>query len=122
MKESNYREENVACSAYTLPSNVVVSKYGIPRSAAIYAQHNHWSIPSEHRSIFSTYYLLKWSAAYFQDKMKEGTIEREGVVYQVIYYRCNVAAVSRGIGQLLLSFRELQGEYKAQPVVLVTVS
>ena len=120
--ESNYRTPNVDCSLYTLPSNIVVQKYGIPRSTAIYQQHNHWTVPPMYRSIFSTYYLLKWSAEYFQEKMVDGTVEREGIIYQVIYYNCNVAAISKGVGQLLLSFRELQDEYKAQAVVLVTVA
>lgn len=128
---STYRENNadsrtvirdIKTPEFTLPSNVVLSLYGIPRSTAIYIQHNNWSVSQEYRNIFSSYYLLKWSAAYFQDKMHQGTVERDGVVYQVIYYNCNVAAISRGVGQLLMSFRELQNEYKAQPVVLVTVA
>lgn len=118
-KVSNYRPENVSYSL--LPSANVVHKYGIPRSAAQYMQHNHWSIPDEYKSILSAYYLIYWSASYFQDKMVNGTVERDGVIYQVIYYRCNPAAIGSGSNQLALSFRSLVEEYKAQPVVLVTV-
>ena len=121
MKESNYREDNVDCTSYVLPSNDVVTKYGVPRSTAMYMQHNHWKI-GEYRSILSCYYLLKWSSSYFAESIKEGTIERGGTTYQVIYYRCNSAAIERGVGQVLLSFRELQKEYKAPAVVLVTVA
>ena len=85
-------------------------------------QNNHWIIPTEFRDIVSTYYLLHWSAPYFQEKLKEGTVERNGVIYQVIYYRCNAAAIGTHSRKLLLSFRELKAEYKVQPVVLVTVS
>lgn len=120
MTDSNYRETNPSYSL--IPSINVLRIYGTPRSTALYVTNNHWVVPADQRDIFSTYYLLRWKASYFQDKIHEGTIEREGVIYQVIYYRCNAAAIGKDSRQLLLSFRELQKEYSAHPVVLVTVA
>jgi hypothetical protein len=106
-----------------LPSADALSIYGLPKSSAIYIQNNHWKLDKDYSDIFQSYYLLHWCAAYFQSSMIEGTIEREGVVYQVIYYRCNAAAIGHSSSkQLLMSFRELQKEYKAMPVVLVTIA
>jgi len=128
-KPSNYRAENASYSMLASPiasaSQALgeeAGEVGIPRATAMYMQDNHWAIPTEYRSILSVYYLLHWSAEYFQHKLHEGTIEREGITYQVIYYRCNAAAIGHSTGQLLLSFRGLRTEYKARPVVLVTVS
>lgn len=116
-----YREENVDC--YLLPSIKAVAKYGIPKHIALHMQHTYWVISREYRAIFKSYYILKWHAAYFTDKLHNGTITREGVTYQVLYHRTgSIPANSPVDTQVLLSFRELQPEYDAVPVVLVTVA
>ena len=121
---SNYTPTSPSYSL--LPSVDALTKYGVAKSTALYIQNNHWIIPREYRDLFPTYYLLRWEAAYFLDRMVEGTITRESddpyITYQVIYYRCNPAAIKADKSQLLLSFRELQEEYKSSPVVLVTVA
>ena len=117
---SNYRERDADC--YTLSSHKVMIRYGVSRSIAINMQHKHWSIDTEYREIFSSYYLLKWMAEYFHKKMRHGTVKREGVTYQVVYHKCNGAAIYNNPGQVYLSFRELQEDYKAGAVVLVTVA
>lgn len=106
------------------PSAELLHKYGVTKSTALYMQQNHWVIDKDYADVFSTYYLLRWEAAYFQDRLHEGTIERNDITYQVIYYRCNAAAISAPCQgkQLLLSFRSLQDEYKVQPTVLVTIA
>ncbi len=100
----------------------VIYKYGIPRSAALNMLHNYWVIKSGYQELFSTYYLLHWEAGYFQQKMVDGMIEREGVSYQVIYHRCDSYGIGRRNNQLLLSFRSLKPEYEATPTVLVTIA
>jgi len=120
MKHSNYRAQNTQYSL--LPAADALTIYGVPKSTAIYMSQNYWSIGEEYRDLFSDYYILRWAASYFQEKLHEGTIKREGITYQVVYHRCNSATIGRGNQQLLLSFRKLQIEYKAQAVVLVTIA
>ena len=132
-KESNYsRESNSSLTealspppqelSYMSPSVSVIYKYGIPRSAALNMLHNYWVIAKDYEELFSTYYLLHWEARYFRSKMEEGTIEREGVTYQVIYHKCDSYSIGKLNSQLLLSFRSLVSDYEATPTVLVTIA
>ena len=112
----------VAALSYMTPTVGVIYKYGIPRSTALSMLHNYWTISKDYEELFSIYYLLHWEAGYFQQKMQEGTIEREGVIYQVIYHKCDSYNIGRGNNQLLLSFRSLVSDYEATPTVLVTIA
>lgn len=112
-------------SQATLASLLSLELYGIPRSEAIAELHNTFSIPLDLQGIFSSYFLLKWEATYFTALLHEGTIERDGVTYQVIYKDTGAARITRQAEagkNLLLSFRELQEEYKAMPTVLVRIT
>ena len=118
--ESNYTPQT---QSYTMLSSLdALTKYGVAKSTAVYLRNNHWKISEDYRDIFPTYYLLHWEAKYFLNRMVEGTVDRDGITYGVIYYRCNPAAIKKDRSQLLLSFRELQPEYDSMPVVLVTVA
>lgn len=99
----------------------VIKRYGYPVSAAFYILHNQWTLKEEQRNIFNTYYILHWSGSFFHSSLKEGTVEREGKVYQVIYYRTTPQEIRKHTGQVLLSFRELRAEYNCYPTVLVTL-
>lgn len=117
---SNY---SPATPSYTMLSAAsVVSKYGVAKSTADFMTYKHWHIAEDWRDIFLRYYILRWQPEYFQAALKDGTLEREGVIYQVVYHNCDSVMVARTQYSLLLSFRELQEEYKMQPVVLVTIS
>ncbi len=118
-RESRYRVQN---PQYTmLPSIDVLNKYGIPKSTALYMQQSFWRIEPEYQNIFSSYYLLYWSAEYFSDRLHRGVITRDGVDYQVRFYNCDSGILyGAGSKQVALSFRELQPEYKAAAIVLVT--
>lgn len=133
-KDNNYRRDTSSSSlteifspppeqlSYMNPAVSVVYKYGIPRSAALNMLHNYWTIAKDYEELFSIYYLLHWEAGYFQQKMVDGTIEREGTTYQVIYHKCDSYNIGRGNNQLLLSFRSLVADYESTPTVLVTIA
>lgn len=108
-----------------ISSIAAVTKYGIPRSSAIYAADNIWSIKwdSSIREAFWHYYLLYWDADFFLSKLQEGTIKRLDRTFQVIYYRCSPIDIQRHKGkQVAISFRVLQPEYNYHPVALVARS
>ncbi len=105
-----------------LPAANVISKYGVSKSTALFMLNRHWYIAPDWRDILANYYILRWQADYFLSSMVEGTIKRDGITYQVIYHNCDSVMVARTQYTLLLSFRALQSEYGAQPVVLVTIS
>ncbi len=105
-----------------LPAANVISKYGVSKSTALFMLNRHWYIAPDWRDILANYYILRWQAPYFLSSMMEGTIKRDGITYQVIYHNCDSVMVARTQYTLLLSFRALQSEYGAQPVVLVTIS
>jgi len=103
---------------------LALKKYGVPKSAATYILHNHFKIPEVYTPIFKAYYLLHWEISYFRSSLLEGTIERKGISYQVIYYRTDPIAIAKAscpVASVLLSFRELAPEYGAVPTVLVTM-
>ena len=105
-----------------IPALKALATYGVPKSAAIYLQNNHWVIPENYKDLFCTYYLLRWNKEYFMDTLCEGTIERQGKIYQIIYHRTNPAEIKKYRGHVVLSFRELQHEYDVYPVVLVALA
>ena len=105
-----------------IPALKALATYGVPKSAAVYIQNNHWSIGEDYKDLFSTYYLLRWYKTYFMDELCEGTIERQGKVYSIIYHRTNPHEIRKHRGSVLLSFRELQHEYDVHPVVLVSLT
>ena len=100
----------------------VIEKYGVSISAATYIQNNYWMIPPKHKKLLSVYYILSWELSYFKRKLQEGVIERNGISYQVIYYKTNPAEMNKKGGAILLSFRSLSNDYKVQPVVLITIA
>lgn len=102
-------------------SFAVMSKYGVPRSSAIFMATSIWSIKVTDRDIFKEYFLLHWQVEYYRAMMESGTVERNGKLYQVIYHRTNSYEVLKHTGKLHLSFRELQDEYNVFPVVLVSL-
>ena len=104
-----------------LPALRAEAEYGISRSAATHLQNNYWVVPDAYKHIFSTYYLLNWSTGYFKEAMVEGTVERTGTKYQVIYHRTNPAEIAKYKGNVMLSFRILKREFEVQAVVLVSL-
>lgn len=118
-KTSNYTTEN---PPYTLlPSTQALQQYGVPKSVAEYMLHNFWDIGEEYKDLVSIYYLLNWRSPYFAKQLQNGTLEREGILYQVRYYRCDSYQICQNGANLALSFRALQAEYDSIPVVLVAI-
>lgn len=99
-----------------------LQKHGIPRSLATYILNNFWKIPESQRDIFSEYFLLRWEKKHFDTVLKDGTIERAGIVYNVIYYRTDPIKIKNHTGDILLSFRVLDSVYTVTPVVLITLA
>jgi len=105
-----------------LGATAAYKKYGIAKSKAYYTMHNSFSIPLNLQPIFPTYYLLHWEVSYFRSLVQLGTIERAGIVYQIIYYRTDPIAIAKAkspADSVLVSFRTLAKEYGAIPTVLV---
>lgn len=99
----------------------IESKYGISKPAARYLSRSFWKIREDYLdAAFKTYYILSWQSYYLRDKIKDGQIERDGVLYDVIFYRCNSSVLHTG-HTLLLSFRSLKDEFNSPPIVLVTI-
>lgn len=99
----------------------VLKIYGVPKSAAIFMATSIWYINKKDQDLFNEYYLLHWEPEYFRRALKQGTVTRHGIDYQVIYHRTNSYEVIKHTGDLILSFRQLQPEYNMFPVVLVSL-
>ena len=129
MSNSNFlaMSESAAVTAKAVKetkSYKVAKVHGISISAATYIANNYFSIQNSDRNLFRTYYILAWQASYFQEKLQQGTIEREGITYQVIYHRTNPAEITQLVemgGHLKLSFRSLLADFGVQPTVLVAL-
>lgn len=96
--------------------------YGVSKTHASYMVHNFWNIPKDYRDLLSDYYLLRWEKKHFDIVFKEGTIIRNDVTYNVIYYRTDPVKIRKHEGDLLLSFRHLHEVYEIQPIVLITLA
>ena len=108
---------------YTRPARetdsvTVYKKYGVHRSQAIYINNNLWRLSNDLSDLFEQYYILSWTGYYFNDKMCNGTIERDGITYQIIYYNTTPLEAKRA-KNVYLSLRHLQPEFKHIPTVLV---
>jgi hypothetical protein len=109
--------------SYSLIASLnALRKYGVPRSSAVFILNNFWQIKDRDKDIISTYYMLHWTTPYFKQALCNGLIEREGIMYQVIYYRTTPADISKADRGVLVSFRALQDEYAVHPVALVTLA
>ena len=99
------------------------SGFPIPASTMSYILQNFWDL-KEHRNLLSSYYILRWNPETFQRHLKQGTIKRAGVTYQVIYHRTDSSEITRA-ASLLLSFREpveAYAESQAVATVLIAAS
>lgn len=104
----------------SLPSVDFYNRYKISLSLGIYVLQNFWIIGKSYSDFVSIYYLLSWDKKYFDSVLKDGTIERDGITFNVIYYRTDPIKIKKHKGNLLLSFRAMEEIYKVNPVVLVT--
>ena len=99
------------------------SGFPIPASTMSYILQNFWDL-AEHRDLLSSYYILRWNPETFQRHLRQGTITRAGITYQVIYHRTDSAEI-RDAASLLLSFREPVEAYadsQAVATVLIAAS
>lgn len=113
---------NFPINTKKLSSVQAYNTYGVSKTHASYLAHNFWSIPKAYRDLLSEYYLLRWEKKYFDSAFKEGTIVRNGIVYNVIYYRTDPVKIKKHEGDLLLSFRSVNKVYGIQPIVMVTLA
>lgn len=109
-------------SHITTSSFKVITDYGIPRSSALYMLHNIWKVDKDYRDIFQTYYILRWTSAHFRRQLHNGTLTKDGKTYHIIYHKTNPTVIAKTGRDVFISFRDLQPEYEAYPVVLVTVA
>ena len=99
------------------------SGFPIPASTMSYILQNFWDL-KEHRNLLGSYYILRWNPETFQRHLRQGTITRAGITYQVIYHRTDSKEV-RDAASLLLSFREPVEAYtdsQAVATVLIAAS
>lgn len=66
----------------------------------------------------SQYHLLYWNPVHLLLNMKDGTITKDGRVYQVIFQDCNPFTIKR-CNQVVLSFRAAKVEFDLEPYVIV---
>jgi len=61
------------------------------------------------------YYLLHWEGVYLIDKVKEGTIEHDSVLYRINWI--DVPSVCYKAKEVALSFRRIQGKQEGYVLI-----
>lgn len=101
-----------------IPQSVIAyQKHGVQKSLVHHLALNHWSIPEIYRDCFTKTFLLHWTPEWFFKSLKDGTIKRDSVEYQVVYRKS--PAYLRKLKQLRLSFRVAQPEFGIPAYVIV---
>ena len=100
-----------------MESNKAYLTHGVSKTMVRALMQNFFKFPEECKDLLSSYHLVYWSTSYFKEKINEGTIEKDGISYQIIY-KDSFSELSK-LGQVKLSFRSAIKEYNLESYVLV---
>lgn len=95
-----------------------LKKYGVSKNLLLYNIVNYFHLNEEYKKCLWNYYILYWERKYLADKIVNGTISHQGREFIVVYKDCGHADL-KDTGEVKLSFRVPQEEYKLKNYVLV---
>lgn len=97
-----------------------MKKHGVPKSSIAFMAQHLQIVPPQYRDCFSSYYLLYWNGAHTAASIKDGTLEHNGITYQIQYYKCSPFIVRRS-EQVKLSFRAPATEFALPAIVIISI-
>jgi len=103
-----------------ISDTVVTATHSIPyhiRHSAV----NDWNLPYiTYHQWFDRYYLLHWEGIYLIDRVKEGTIEHDSILYRINWI--DVPSVCYKAKEVALSFRRIEGKQEGYVLIKVVKS
>jgi hypothetical protein len=95
-------------------------KTGVSRNTLSYMLINQFHFPEDFKDCLEHYYILHSNGSKFMNRIYEGTVEREGKEFLVVYKNCTPFAVKRA-NEIKLSYRVPLPVFNLPNYVLVSI-